>query len=94
MNEDPVSCACPADEPARACAWCYDHASPGARRRWDDARERFIWHGRDLKLRVKGSAARSIASARAALQENARAEEARKAKPSFVLPYFDMRKEE
>lgn len=72
MNEAPVSCSCLADDPARACAWCYDHASPGARRRWDDARERFLWHGRDLKLRVKGSALRAIVAARAALQEDAR----------------------
>lgn len=67
-----MTCRCDDSRPAEACAWCYDHASPGARRRWDDARTRFLWHGRDKRLQVKGSALRAIMAARAALQEDAR----------------------
>lgn len=67
-----MACRCSDQSPEDACAWCYDHASPGARRRWDDARKRFLWEGRNKSLQVKGSALRSIVAARTALQEEAR----------------------
>lgn len=68
-----ANCTCATLRPGEACAWCYQHASPGALRRWDEARTRFIYYGHDDKtLRIKGPALRSIEAARAALQEDAR----------------------
>lgn len=69
-----MTCRCADHPPGDACAWCYEHASPGARRRWDDARKRFLWEGRDKNLQIKGSALRAIVAARKALQEEAKKE--------------------
>lgn len=72
-----MTCTCPTLRPGEACAWCFRHASPGALRRWDEARTRFIWHGLDKADKTKGSALRSIEAARAALQEDARRSDAK-----------------
>lgn len=69
-----MSCACP-ESPSEVCDWCLARVSPGARRRWEEARSKALWEGTSWKPgapRFKPAYLRGLLSAKAKVQEEAK----------------------